>query len=140
MLGVAPDGHPDPRRLVLRDEWPAGLYPLRKDFDAAAVPPQPRHDTAHPRVVEGDEVIEVPVGPIHAGVIEPGHFRFSAVGETVLNLDAQLFYTHRGLEKAAEGRTADGALLLAERACGACALSHAVAFATACEDIAGATP
>jgi Ni,Fe-hydrogenase III large subunit/Ni,Fe-hydrogenase III component G len=138
LLGVTPDGHPDRRRLVLRDEWPTGLYPLRKDFDPALVPPPPRVDSAHPRVVEGDEVVEIPVGPIHAGIIEPGHFRFSAVGETILNLDAQLFYTHRGIEKIAEGRTASGALLVAERACGACALSHAVAFAQAFEELAGA--
>jgi Ni,Fe-hydrogenase III large subunit/Ni,Fe-hydrogenase III component G len=137
MLGVVPEGHPDPRRLVFRDEWPEGLYPLRKDFDPALAPPQPRHDSVHPRLVEGDEVIQIPVGPIHAGIIEPGHFRFSAVGETVLNLDAQLFYTHRGIEKAAEGRTPEGGLFVAERACGACALSHAAAYAMAVEEIAG---
>jgi Ni,Fe-hydrogenase III large subunit/Ni,Fe-hydrogenase III component G len=140
LLGVVPEGHPDPRRLVLRDEWPAGLYPLRKDFHRSRVPPLPERDTAQPRVVEGDEVVEIPVGPIHAGIIEPGHFRFSAVGETILNLDAQLFYTHRGIEKSAEGRTPQAALFVAERTCGACAVSHAVAFATACEEIAGREP
>ncbi|HEY3110903.1 MAG TPA: NADH-quinone oxidoreductase subunit C, partial [Chloroflexota bacterium] len=103
LLGVVPEGHPDPRRLVLRAEWPDGLYPLRKDFDPSLAPPLPRHDSFPARTVEGDEIVEIPVGPIHAGIIEPGHFRFSAVGETVLSLDAQLFYTHRGIEKIAEG-------------------------------------
>ena len=58
-----------------------------------------------PFTAEGEGVYELPVGPIHAGVIEPGHFRFSAVGERVLHLDARLFFTHRGLEKLVEGRS-----------------------------------
>src|SRR4029079_2136807 len=112
-----------------------GLHPLRKDFDPALAPPLPRHDSFPARTVVGDEVVEIPVGPIHAGIIEPGHFRFAAVGEVVLKLDAQLFYTHRGIEKLAEGRTADGALQVAERTCGACAFSHALAFSEAVESL-----
>ncbi|HEY3111463.1 MAG TPA: nickel-dependent hydrogenase large subunit, partial [Chloroflexota bacterium] len=108
------------------------------DFDPSLAPPPPRHDSFAARTVEGDEVVEIPVGPIHAGIIEPGHFRLSAVGETLLSLDAQLFYTHRGIEKVAEGRGPDGALAVVERTCGACAASHAVAFASACEQLAGA--
>ena len=54
---------------------------------------------------QGEGIYQLPVGPIHAGIIEPGHFRFSAVGERVLHLDARLFFTHRGLEKLVEGRT-----------------------------------
>ena len=83
-------------------------------------------------------MVEVPVGPIHAGVIEPGHFHFAAIGELVLQLEARLFYTHRGIEKLAEGRTPDQALPLAERLCGACALSHATAFCQAIESLADA--
>ena len=56
-----------------------------------------------PFEADGEGVYQLPVGPIHAGVIEPGHFRFSAVGERVLHLDARLFFTHRGLEKLVEG-------------------------------------
>ena len=82
-------------------------------------------------------MVEVPVGPIHAGIIEPGHFRFAAIGELVLQLEARLFYTHRGIEKLAEGRTPDQALPLVERLCGACAFSHAVAFCEAVESLAG---
>src|SRR5439155_4476306 len=63
-----------------------------------------------PRPVEGEGVVEVPVGPIHAGVIQPGHFHFAAIGELVLQLEARLFYTHRGIEKLAEGRTPEQAL------------------------------
>ncbi len=139
LLGLEPQGHPDPRPLVRRPDWPAGVYPLRKDFDPATLPPAPRAlETFQPRPVEGEGVIEVPVGPIHAGIIEPGHFRFAAVGELVLDLEARLFYTHRGIEKLAEGRTPEQALPLAERICGACAFSHAVAFCEAIEGLAGA--
>jgi Ni,Fe-hydrogenase III large subunit/Ni,Fe-hydrogenase III component G len=137
LLGLEPEGHPDPRRLVLHEEWPAGLYPLRKDFDPAtpvpsiAAPMEPFHR------LRGDGIVEIPVGPIHAGVIEPGHFRFAAVGEVVLHLEARLFYTHRGLEKVAEGKTAERVLQIAERTCGVCAISHAVSYCQAVEAIAG---
>src|ERR671911_2491392 len=87
--------------------------------------------------LRGDGIVEIPVGPIHAGVIEPGHFRFAAVGEVVLHLETRLFYTHRGIEKLAEGKTAEQALLIAERTCGACTVSHAVSYCQAIEAIAG---
>lgn len=83
--------------------------------------------------------MEIPVGPIHAGIIEPGHFRFSSVGETVLNLDARLFYTHRGLEKRAEGLAHREAFFIAERLCGTCSVANGLAFAEAVEQISGVT-
>jgi len=139
MFGIEPEGHPDPRPLVLHDGWPKGLYPLRKDFDARArLERIPAEEFPH-LMVQGEGVIEVPVGPIHAGIIEPGHFRFSSVGETVLNLDARLFYSHRGLEKRAEGLTAAQAFFIAERLCGACSAANALAFAEAAEQISGVT-
>lgn len=139
LLGFEPVGHPDPRRLVLREDWPANLYPLRKDFDPRRVPPPPRRDSFAFATLEGEEIGHLPVGPIHAGVIEPGHFRFAAVGETVLHLEARLFYTHRGIEKLVEGRTPETALPVVERICGACAFSHALAFCEAVEGIGGVT-
>ena len=103
MLGIVPVGHPDPRRLVLHERWPRGYHPLRKDVPAdVRPPPADRHFV--PFEVHGEGVYQLPVGPIHAGVIEPGHFRFSAIGERILHLDARLFFTHRGLEKLVEGR------------------------------------
>lgn len=136
LLGFQAKGHPVPRRLVLREDWPEGLFPLRKDFDQSRVPEPSRALEHHqPTPIEGEGVVSVPVGPIHAGIIEPGHFRFAAVGEIILKLDAQLFYTHRGIEKLAEGRTIDGALQLAERTCGACAYSHALAYSQAIESL-----
>lgn len=137
LFGLTPLGHPDLRRLVLHENWPEGLYPLRRDFcldsiaTAEAAYPVPQ--------VAGEGVFEVPVGPIHAGIIEPGHFRFSQAGEHILNLEAKLFFVHRGLEKSFEGMTLDRAILSVERICGACSVSHALSFSQAVETLAGLT-
>ena len=80
---------------------------------------------------------EIPVGPVHAGLIEPGHFRFSVVGETVLRLKARLWFVHRGLEKLFEGRFATGAVDLAERVSGDTSAAHALAHSLAIEDALG---
>lgn len=138
MLGLTPIGHPDPRRLVMHDDWPDGVYPLRKDFDPAVPVPRVERALHQFHELHGEGIVEIPVGPIHAGVIEPGHFRFAAVGEVILHLETRLFYTHRGIEKLAEGKPADRVLQLAERICGVCSLSHAVAYCQAIEGIAGA--
>jgi len=90
--------------------------------------------------VTGDGVHQVAVGPIHAGVIESGHFRFHVVGETILAMDPRLFYKHRGLERAAEGRHYDGARAHVQRACAACAVANTVAYAQAVEEARGARP
>ena len=90
--------------------------------------------------VQGNSVHQVAVGPIHAGVIESGHFRFHVVGERILHLDTRLFYKHRGLERAAEhGTLTDGARLVG-RACAACTVANSVAYAHACEESLGLTP
>jgi Ni,Fe-hydrogenase III large subunit len=90
--------------------------------------------------VEGDGVHQVAVGPIHAGVIESGHFRFHLVGERILAMDPRLFYKHRGLERAAEGADASAGLAYAQRACAACAVANTVAYAHAVEDATGLEP
>jgi Ni,Fe-hydrogenase III large subunit len=90
--------------------------------------------------VHGDDAYQVAVGPIHAGVIESGHFRFHVVGDKILHLDARLFYKHRGLERAAEGRSLEDGRAYAQRACAACAVSNSVAYAHACEDALGLQP
>ena len=87
--------------------------------------------------VHGDGPYQIAVGPIHAGVIESGHFRFHVVGEKVLHLDARLFYKHRGLERAAEGSTLDDGLRFVSRACAACAVTNGVAYAQAVEEARG---
>jgi Ni,Fe-hydrogenase III large subunit len=87
--------------------------------------------------VRGSDPYQIAVGPIHAGVIESGHFRFHVVGERILHLDARLFYKHRGLEAAAEGHTLDEGLAYVSRACAACAVANGVAYAQACEETLG---
>jgi Ni,Fe-hydrogenase III large subunit len=90
--------------------------------------------------VHGHGPYQVAVGPIHAGVIESGHFRFHVVGDRILHLDAQLFYKHRGLEQAAVGTgLAEGAAFVG-RACAACTVSNGVAYAHACEEALGLAP
>jgi Ni,Fe-hydrogenase III large subunit len=76
---------------------------------------------------------------VHAGIIEPGHFRFSVIGETIFNLEIRHFWKHRGLEKLAEGRTPDAAVSLAEAVSGDESAANACAFAMAIEIISGAT-
>ena len=135
LYGIRPIGHPKPRRLVRHAHWPEGWHPMRADAG-----PAPEFATSghFPFVtVEGPGVYEIPVGPVHAGLIEPGHFRFSVVGETVLRLKARLWFVHRGLEKLFEGRLATGAVDLAERVSGDTSAAHALAHSLAIEDALG---
>lgn len=136
MLGLEPVGHPDPRRLVLHEDWPEGFYPLRKEFELKSQVPRVEGKFNF-QEVEGEGIFEIPVGPVHAGVIEPGHFRFSSIGETVFNLEVRLFYKHRGIEKMAENRPADQVVFLAERISGTSSMAHSTAFCQGMERIAG---
>ena len=90
--------------------------------------------------VRGDEVHEVGVGPVHAGIIEPGHFRFQCHGEEVLHLEIQLGYQHRGIEKLLPGRHQAQQLVLVESIAGDSVIAHATAFCSAIEALAGFTP
>lgn len=136
LYGVVPTGHPLPRRLVLHGHWPLGWYPMRRDAG-----PRPEFEPdvgSFPFVeVEGEGVYEIPVGPVHAGVIEPGHFRFSVVGETILRMKARLWFVHRGVEKLFEGRRPHDGIELAERISGDTAVGHSLAYAMAVEAAAG---
>ena len=87
--------------------------------------------------VRGSDPYQVAVGPIHAGVIESGHFRFHLVGDRILHLDTRLFYKHRGLEQAAEGNSLADGIAFMSRACAACAVANGVAYAHACEEALG---
>jgi Respiratory-chain NADH dehydrogenase, 30 Kd subunit len=107
--------------------------------------PRPLVDHAAPAAgwaarLEGRDAYRLAVGPIHAGIIESGHFRFTVAGERVLHLDLRLFYKHRGLEAAAEGHHHADAIAYAQRACGADAVTNAVAYAQACESALGLWP
>lgn len=135
MFGLVPKGHPDLRPLVLHESFPVDFYPLRKNVKVNAKVRGERQFKV--RTAKGEGLFEVPVGPIHAGIIEPGHFRFSQAGEAMLQLDAKLFFTHRGIEKAVEGKSPYEALPIVERICGACSIANTWSFCQAVEKIAG---
>jgi hypothetical protein len=101
LFGIIAEGHPHPRPLVRHGFWPPDYFPLRKD----AVPREFTDDgRAFPFTeVGGEGVYEIPVGPVHAGIIEPGHFRFSVVGETIIDMKSRLYFTHKGTVAAEVG-------------------------------------
>jgi Ni,Fe-hydrogenase III large subunit/Ni,Fe-hydrogenase III component G len=139
LLGVVFSGHPDTRRWTRHQAWKDSEFPLRRDFSAAGLPraPTPADHQYNFLLAQGSGVYEIPVGPVHAGIIEPGHFRFQAVGETVLRLEERLGYTHKGIEKIAEGRDAAGLVRLAGRVSGDSTVAHAWAACMAMERAAG---
>ena len=134
-FGIRARGHPDPRPLVRHAFWPADYFPLRKD-----AAPRDFYDDgrAFPfRQVGGEGVYEIPVGPVHAGIIEPGHFRFSVVGETIIDMKSRLYFTHKGTEKLFEGRLPGDGVELAERVSGDTSIGHALAYCEAVEALSG---
>lgn len=133
LFGIEAIGHPDPRPLVRHAFWPTDYFPLRKD----AVPPDFEDDgTPFPfKPVGGEGVYEIPVGPVHAGIIEPGHFRFSVIGETVIDLKIRLYFTHKGTEKLFEGRAPAQGVELAERISGDTTIGHSLAYCQALESL-----
>jgi Ni,Fe-hydrogenase III large subunit/Ni,Fe-hydrogenase III component G len=133
LFGIEPVGHPQPRRLVLHQHWPADCHPMRH----GSTEPFEMVDAAGPFPfvsVEGPGVYEIPVGPVHAGLIEPGHFRFWAVGETILRMKARLWFVHKGIERLFEGKDVTSGLQIAERISGDTAVGHALAYCQAVED------
>ncbi|PYR01740.1 MAG: formate hydrogenase, partial [Acidobacteria bacterium] len=135
LFGIRVVGHPDPRPLVKHGFWPEREYPLRKDarISAATDEGQPFPFTA----VGGEGVYEIPVGPVHAGVIEPGHFRFNVMGETIIDMKTRLYFTHKGTEKLFEGRDPSDGVELAERISGDTSVGHPLAYCQAIESAAG---
>jgi Ni,Fe-hydrogenase III large subunit/Ni,Fe-hydrogenase III component G len=135
-FGLKLIGHPNPRRCARHDDWPE-VYPLRKDFDLKTVLPPFTGDRHDFRTVEGEGVFQVPVGPVHAGIIEPGHFLFSVAGEPVLYLQLRMFYVHKGTEKLFESLPVAHGVRLAESISGDSSFAHATAFCHAIERAAG---
>jgi Ni,Fe-hydrogenase III large subunit/Ni,Fe-hydrogenase III component G len=138
LFGLVPVDHPDPRRLPLHQFWPEGYHPLRQDAPAAL----DFGDDGRPfpfRRVEGEGIFEITVGPVHAGIIEPGHFRFSVEGETIVNLETRLYFVHKGVERLFETLPFERTVELAERISGDTSVGHAVAYCQALEALAGVT-
>lgn len=139
LLGIVFVNAVDKRRWTRHQAWAEDQFPLRPDFPADGR--RGRHtpaDSKYPFVpVQGSGVYEIPVGPVHAGIIEPGHFRFQAVGEEVLRLEERLGYVHKGIEKIAVGRDAWGLARLAARVSGDSTVAHGWAACQAMERAAG---
>ena len=139
LMGVTAVGHPDPRPWIKHEDWPEDAWPLRKSFNASKslprVPGQYRWIRA-----EGEGVYEIPVGPVHAGIIEPGHFRFQAMGEDIINLEEKLGYVHKGIEKRFESLLWNEAARLAGRVSGDTTVAHCLAYSQAVEAMTGCMP
>ena len=126
LWGLEPEGLADTRPWLDHGRWRPrtgvdGLAATRAGGGYAFLP------------AEGESLHQIPVGPVHAGIIEPGHFRFTANGEAVVRLEARLGYVHKGIERLMQGATLDRASLLAGRASGDSTVAFALAFARAVE-------
>ncbi len=136
LMGLTPVGNPDGRPWIKHEDWPADAWPLRKSFNAARKMPRVPGEYRWIRA-EGEGIYEVPVGPVHAGIIEPGHFRFQAMGEDVINLEEKLGYVHKGIEKRFESFSWQEASRLAARVSGDTTVGHGLAYARAVEALCG---
>lgn len=127
LFGLMPEGLPDPRPWLDHDRWGV-KHPL-----GAASPAEPAGAKYAFLPAEGPPMHQIPVGPVHAGIIEPGHFRFTASGETVVRLEERLGYVHKGIERLMAGAPIDRAAKLAARVSGDSTVAYALAFARAVE-------
>ena len=129
-------------RLLLSEDWPENLFPMRKKNAPAAIreriaaPSPPPAAAASP---ERPGKFVVPIGPQHPALKEPAHFELEVDGEIVKDVSLRLGYVHRGIEKAAENRSWIHNLYLVERICGICSHIHATAYALGVEQLAGIT-
>jgi Ni,Fe-hydrogenase III large subunit len=131
LWGFEPAGAPDPRPWL-----DLGFWDVR--FPLGAREPKPAEQTSYPFLpVEGEGLHQIPVGPVHAGIIEPGHFRFTANGETIARLEERLGYVHKGIESLMAGGTVEKAARLAARTSGDSTVAYGIAFAHAIETALG---
>jgi Ni,Fe-hydrogenase III large subunit len=133
LWGLEPEGLTDTRPWLDHGRWPV-RHPLTHGQSAAAAGP---FETYTFLPVEGESLHEIPVGPVHAGIIEPGHFRFTASGETVVRLEERLGYVHKGIEFLMAGQPVERAARLAGRVSGDSTVAYALAFACAVETARG---
>jgi Ni,Fe-hydrogenase III large subunit len=136
LLGLRADGAADHRPWLDHGVW-RETQPLRRSHEAPAVAEPTEHDDYEFVAVEGDGVHEIPVGPVHAGIIEPGHFRFSVVGEKVLRLEERLGYVHKGIERRFTELPPLEAHRLAGRVSGDSTVAYAWAYCMALESALG---
>jgi Ni,Fe-hydrogenase III large subunit/Ni,Fe-hydrogenase III component G len=136
-FGIEFSGSPDSRPLLFHACWPTGAHPMldsrSEEDELPAQSDRPPRGEYRFLKVQGAGIVEVPVGPVHAGIIEPGHFRFSVMGDTVLHLELRHFYTHKGTEKLFQDCPVKFGAMLAESVSGDNCFSHAVAYCQAME-------
>lgn len=139
-FGIIFEGAYDTRRLFLHAAYPQDFHPLKKSFVNGPVITRddvPEESLYRFKKLDGKGVYEIAVGPVHAGVIEPGHFRFSVIGEAIFNLETRMYYLHRGIEKLAEGKNPYECIQIAESVSGDETAANTVCFCLAAEKIAG---
>ena len=137
LLGFQFPGHPKPKRLVLADDWPAGIYPLRKEVPYDLMPPA-AEDVAYQLDEAPPGTTTIPIGPFHPCLHEPAHFAVFVDGETIKGCDYRGFMTHRGIEKLCTTQVSYNEVpYIAERICGICGSVHATSYSQAIEQAAG---
>ncbi len=137
LLGMKFTGHPKPKRLILADDWPEGIHPLRKEVPYNLVPPA-AEDVAYQLDECPPGCSVVPVGPFHPSLHEPAHFAVFVDGETIKGCDYRGFMTHRGIEKLCTTQVSYNEVpFIAERICGICGSVHATAYSQVVELAAG---
>jgi len=139
LFGLTFEGHPRLGEFVLHEDWPEGVNPMRRSFDARRPPERREPEPAWrpPTVVTAQGSFAMPVGPVFSDFAESAHFLLETVGEDVIRTIPRFFYKYRGVEKIAEGQPVDRVLLLAERFSGTAAFAHGLAFCQAVEAIGG---
>ena len=134
LLGVVFEGNPSPGHFLLSENWPQGVYPLRKDVKANEVKLNPASEEENKRQRTG-RLVKIIIGPQHPALLEPEKFAVTVDGETVTKVEPRIGYVHRGIEKATESRTYLQDVYLVERICGICNACHAYGFVGAVEKI-----
>jgi len=140
LFGVTFEGHPNPARLVLPEDWPDNLYPLRKDAKLEKVSVKTETSKDQPEAVQPQSdgrLVNIIIGPQHPALLEPEKFSLQVDGEIVRNVEPRIGYVHRGVEKASEQRTYLQDVYLVERICGICNSCHSTCFVETVEKIMG---
>ncbi len=140
LLGIVPEGHPDPRRLVVSDDWPEDVYPLRKDVPYNFKPPrvtEVKPPLREPKEHEKQATV-LSIGPFFPTLEEQAYFRLYVEGEQIVGSDYRGFYAHRGIEKLTETVLEYNQVpFIAERICGICGFVHSATYCMAVEQAAG---
>jgi len=138
-FGLIPRNHPALQQFILHENIKTDVYPLRKDFKWNTKLPWIDAPAQEFTEIKGEGIYELPVGPVHAGIIEPGHFRFSLAGEEIISLQPKLGYVHKGSEKLFENITLEKMVALSERISGDMSFTHCLAFCQAVEALGDIT-